>query len=350
MSGLDGSRLTAYLGERDRVGGRFLAERVIDAFVAGGLEAATLIRGVEGFGAKHLRRTDRLLTLSEDLPIVATGVGGSGPMAAVAEVVAAFPGEAPVTIEPVWIAGATDAVDFEAAAWGPWVKASVYLGRGRRVAGRPSYEAVVTRLRAAGVEGATVLLGVDGILGGDRQRARFLARNLDVPAIVVAVGTVDAVARGLGSLRALPGERVATVEETHVCKRAGGPVDAGFDAGDAELRKLTLYSSEQSHVGGRPVHVEAVRRLRSAGARGATAMRGVWGFDGDHPPHGDRLRSLRRRVPTVTVVIDSQSRALRWLAMLDELTPARGLITSERIGVPPRSAVAERPEGIDHGE
>ena len=197
MSGLDGSKLTAYLGERDQVGGRFLAERLIDAFAAGGLEAATLIRGVEGFGAKHLRRTDRLLTLSEDLPIIATGVGGSAPVEAVADVVAAFPGEAPVTIEPVWIAGATDSVDFEAgAAWGPWVKASVYLGRGRRVAGLPAYEAAVTRLRAAGVEGATVLLGVDGILGGDRQRAGFFSRNLDVPAIVVAVGTVDAVARG----------------------------------------------------------------------------------------------------------------------------------------------------------
>ena len=334
MSGLDGSKLTAYLGERDQVGGRFLAERMIDAFAAGGLEAATLIRGVEGFGAKHLRRTDRLLTLSEDLPIIATGVGGAAPVEAVADVVAAFPGEAPVTIEPVWIAGATDSVDFEAgAAWGPWVKASVYLGRGRRVAGLPAYEAAVTRLRAAGVEGATVLLGVDGILGGDRQRAGFFSRNLDVPAIVVAVGTVDAVARGLSSLRALPGERVATVEEAHVCKRAGGAIDPGFDGDDdAQLRKLTLYSSEQAHVNGRPVHIEAVRRLRAAGATGATAMRGVWGFEGDHHPHGDRLRSLRRRVPTVTVVIDTQSRAARWLAVLDELTPARGLITSERIG------------------
>ena len=333
MSGVDGSRLTAHLGERDRAAGRFVAERLIDEFAAAGLEAATLIRGVEGFGAKHLRRTDRLLTLSEDLPIVATGVGGSAPIEAVADVVAAFPGDAPVTIEPVWIAGATDAVDFDAGAtWGPWVKASVYLGRGRRVAGLPAYEAVVTRLRAAGVEGATVLLGVDGILGGDRQRAGFFSRNLDVPAIVVAVGTADAVARGLSSLRALPGERVATVGGAHVCKRAGGPVDAGFDGGDEQLRKLTLYSNEQAHVNGRPVHIEAVRRLRAAGAAGATAMRGVWGFDGDHPPHGDRLRSLRRRVPTVTVVIDTQSRAMRWLALLAELSPTRGLITSERIG------------------
>ena len=94
-------------------------------------------------------------------------------------------------------------------------------------------------------------------------------------------------------------------------------------------QKLTLYSSEQVHVGGRPVHVEAVRRLRAASADGATALRGVWGFEGRHAPHGDRLGSLRRRVPTLTVVIDSPARTRDWLATLDEITPDRGLITSE---------------------
>jgi PII-like signaling protein len=32
------------------------------------------MRGVEGFGAKHRLRTDRLLTLSEDLPLVSAVV------------------------------------------------------------------------------------------------------------------------------------------------------------------------------------------------------------------------------------------------------------------------------------
>ena len=50
-------------------------------------------------------------------------------------------------------------------------------------------------------------------------------------------------------------------------------------------------------------------------------MRGIWGFDGSHPPHGDRLPSLRRRVPTMTVVIDGPPESRRWLDLLDELTP-----------------------------
>ena len=92
------------------------------------------------------------------------------------------------------------------------MRSTIHVGRGRRIAGRPAYEAVVTRLRAAGVEGATVLLGVDGILGGRRHRAGFFSRNADVPAAVVSVGSLEAMARGLSSVRALPGERIVTVE------------------------------------------------------------------------------------------------------------------------------------------
>ncbi len=284
---------------------------------------------MEGFGPKHGLRTDRLLTLSEDLPIAAIGVGERGAVEAAAAEVGAVSTDGLITVEPVALARSTEVVDEPV---GRWLKASVFLGRGRRTNGIAAYEAVVARLRAAGVEGATVLLGVDGLLGGDRQRAGFFSRNIDVPALVVSVGSADAVTRGLSSLRALPGERVVTVESAHIHKRDG--VLLGPPETTGELRRLTLYSSEQVHFGGRPVHIEAVRRLRAAGADGATALRGVWGFDGANAPHGDTFRSLRRRVPTVTEVIDTAPRVARWLELIDEITPERGLITSEIVRAP----------------
>ena len=51
-----------------------------------------------------------------------------------------------------------------------------------------------------------------------------------------------------------------------------------------------------------------IRRLRSAGISGTTTLRGIWGFHGDHAPHGDRLLQLGRHVPTVTIVIDTPER------------------------------------------
>jgi PII-like signaling protein len=90
-----------------------------------------------------------------------------------------------------------------------------------------------------------------------------------------------------------------------------------------------IYASEQAQHDGAAVHTELLRRLRRAGAAGATSLRGVWGFHGDHAPHGDTFWQLRRRVPVVTVVVDTPARIQRWFAIVDELTARTGLVTSE---------------------
>ena len=81
-----------------------------------------------------------------------------------------------------------------------------------------------------------------------------------------------------------------------------------------------VYTSEAALHDGQPVHRTIVRRLRSAGIAGATTQRGMWGFHGDHAPHGDRLLQLGRHVPAVTVVIDSAERIAAAFAVIDELT------------------------------
>ena len=91
------------------------------------------------------------------------------------------------------------------------------------------------------------------------------------------------------------------------------------------------------HVGGRAASRASrstgpiVRRLRAAGISGATTLRGIWGFHGDHAPHGDRLFQLGRHVPAVTVVIDAPERIAAAFAIIDELTAERGLVTSELV-------------------
>lgn len=67
-------KLTTYFGERQRVGGAFLADAHLNLFGSAEIATSVLLRGVEGFGLKHHLRTDRLLTLSEDLPIVSIAV------------------------------------------------------------------------------------------------------------------------------------------------------------------------------------------------------------------------------------------------------------------------------------
>jgi PII-like signaling protein len=72
-----------------------------------------------------------------------------------------------------------------------------------------------------------------------------------------------------------------------------------------------------------------VRRLRASGAAGATSLRGIWGYHGDHRPHGDSFWQLRRRVPVLTVIVDTPENSRRWYEIVDELTAETGLVTSE---------------------
>ena len=95
--------------------------------------------------------------------------------------------------------------------------------------------------------------------------------------------------------------------------------------------KLLVYTSEAALFHGQPIHRAVVRRLRAAGLSGATTLRGVWGFHGDHPPHGDRLFQLGRHVPAVTVVIDAPERIAAAFAIIDELTTHQGLVTIEAV-------------------
>jgi PII-like signaling protein len=105
------------------------------------------------------------------------------------------------------------------------------------------------------------------------------------------------------------------------------------------VQKLMIYTSEQARHGRRPLHLALVRRLREQGAAGVTCLRGIWGFHGDHAPHGDRLLQLRRRVPIVTIVVDRPDRVAESFRIVDEMTDQAGLVTSEM--VPATTAVSE---------
>jgi PII-like signaling protein len=340
-------KLTVYFGESDRLDGQLLSDALIDVFAQHGLHAAVLMRAVEGFGIKQTLRTDRFLTLSEDLPLVAVAVDERAQIEAVLPQVSELLAGGLVTLERARLLhGGLEAVELPEELHEA-TKLSIYLGRDERVNGHPAFLEVVNHLDAHGLAGATVLLGVDGMAHRQRRRARFFARNEAVPLLILSVGDGNAIARALPGLDALLADPIVTLERVRVCKRDGKllaeprRLPGRDDAGLGIWQKLTVYAAEQSRYEGHPLHVQLIRRLREEGASGATSLRGVWGFSGDHPPHGDRLFHLRREVPLVTTIVDTPDRIQRWFRIVDECTGEAGLVTSEM--VPAFHAVA--PEG-----
>ena len=173
------------------------------------------------------------------------------------------------------------------------------------------------------------------------------ARNADVPLMIDR--------RRLGRARsrrccpsspALLEDPLMTLERVRVCKRDGELLRAPHELaqrdapGQAPWQKLTVYSSQRRDArrssaapGDRPPPARLGRRRRDR------ACAGVWGFHGEHAPHGDRLLQLRRHVPVVTVAIDTPA-AHRALVCDRRRADRRARARDQRAG--PGDARAER--------
>lgn len=69
---IEGAGLLAriYIGESDTWHGRPLYEAIVHLLRDRGLAGATVLRGIEGYGAKQHLHTTRILRLSTDLPVL----------------------------------------------------------------------------------------------------------------------------------------------------------------------------------------------------------------------------------------------------------------------------------------
>ena len=66
----EGKLLRIFIGESDKHGRKPLYQAIVEMLRQEGMAGATVLRGVEGFGANSHLHTARILRLSEDLPIV----------------------------------------------------------------------------------------------------------------------------------------------------------------------------------------------------------------------------------------------------------------------------------------
>lgn len=66
----DGYLLRIFVGESDKHDGKPLYEWLVLKAREAGLAGATVVRGIEGFGAHSRLHTAKILRLSQDLPVV----------------------------------------------------------------------------------------------------------------------------------------------------------------------------------------------------------------------------------------------------------------------------------------
>lgn len=99
----EGKLLRIFVGESDTWHGRPLYQAIVERVRREGLAGATVLRGIEGFGADSRIHTSRILRLSEDLPVVIEIVDTDERIAAILPLLDEMVAEGMVTLERVEI-------------------------------------------------------------------------------------------------------------------------------------------------------------------------------------------------------------------------------------------------------
>jgi PII-like signaling protein len=326
-------RLTSYFGEVPDAGAK-PARALVDLFEAREIAASILMDGAKGFGLSQYLRAGRIQEPADEFPPVAIAVDASSRIEAILEQTIRLNRGGLVTLERVALL-ADDAHDALTAAIPEQVKLTVYLCRSDQAHQIPAFEAICDLLYRHGIPGATALLGSDGTLGGRRPKGRLTGRNAGSPMMVVAVGDGQRIASVAPDVAGLLRHPLLALSPVTICKRDGMLLEVPDllpQAGTHDWQvscQLTVYSSQAAMHHGTPIHRALADRLLSAGVSGMTTLRGVWGFQADEVPHGDRRLHASRRVPAVTLAVDTPERAGKAFAIIDEVTEEQGLVTSE---------------------
>ena len=99
----EGKLLRLFVGESDTWHGKPLYQAIVERVRAEGLAGATVLRGIEGFGADSRLHTSRILRLSEDLPVVIEIVDTAERIDAVVPLLDEMVGEGLLTLERVQV-------------------------------------------------------------------------------------------------------------------------------------------------------------------------------------------------------------------------------------------------------
>ena len=99
----EGKLVRIFIGESDRWHGKPLYQAIVERVREQGLAGATVIRGIEGFGADSHLHTSRILRLSEDLPVVVEIVDEAERIDAILPLLDEMVEEGMVTVERVHV-------------------------------------------------------------------------------------------------------------------------------------------------------------------------------------------------------------------------------------------------------
>ncbi|HEX5043131.1 MAG TPA: DUF190 domain-containing protein [Candidatus Polarisedimenticolaceae bacterium] len=100
---------------------------------------------------------------------------------------------------------------------GPAMLLRIFIGESDRWHGKPLYEAIVLKVREAGLAGATVLRGLEGFGAHSRiHTTRILRLSQDLPIVIEIVDREDRIQELIPALDEMVSEGLVTLERVQV--------------------------------------------------------------------------------------------------------------------------------------
>jgi uncharacterized protein len=103
----------------------------------------------------------------------------------------------------------------------------ILVGESDTWQGKPLYQAVVQRVREAGLAGATVVRGIEGFGATSRMHTtRILRLSTDLPVLIEIVDSEERIDQILPLLDEMVSEGLVTLEKVHIIAYRGTAPDA----------------------------------------------------------------------------------------------------------------------------
>ena len=236
----DATRLTIYCGHADRVYQVPAFEAACELLYRRGVAGATVLSGVDGT-ARGRRQRAQFLRHGADTPLMVVAVGSGERIGMVLPELGGLFRHPFMTVanvrlckrdgqfisRPETLSGAAAAA--EASGMAPQLKLTVYSSEAARHDGQPAHRAIISRLRSAGVSGATAQRGTWGFHGEHAPHGdHFPRHDRHVPVVTTVIDRAERIGVAFDVIDALtPGRGLVTAETVLTPQPAGVRSDQG---------------------------------------------------------------------------------------------------------------------------
>src|SRR5580658_3676839 len=193
-------KVSIYVGEDHKIHGHSIYSAILDFLFYRGISGANVVRGITGFGANHRMQTDRILALTENLPMKVEFIETPEKVEELLPKLHEMVGTGLIEIQDTIIVKPSEsskqALRQESS---PPLKSAgkaklmrIFIGENDKWNGKPLHKALIECMRTNGIAGVTVYQGILGY-GANRRIHKDSALHLshDRPIMLSVVDTEE---------------------------------------------------------------------------------------------------------------------------------------------------------------